>query len=60
MDISKNQYRSTGGEAPFYSLLGLNRKIVMSYFMFLLLRPCRKPRGQKNKNNVVPSIFIKF
>jgi hypothetical protein len=29
----------------------------MAYFIFLLLRPCKKWRGQKkSKNNVVPLI----
>mgnify|MGYP001497500737 CR=1 FL=1 len=35
---------------------GLNNTIVMAYFMFLHLRPRRKPI---NKINVVPSIIMK-
>ena len=31
----------------------LKSKVVMAYFTFLLLRPCTKWRGRKNKNNIV-------
>ena len=44
----------------YFGALSLKSEGVMAHFTFLLLRPCTKWRGHKNKNNVVPSIFMKF
>ena len=55
-----------GHQNPYFLIRNLNfwSKVVILKFWsshcFRLLRPCTKWRGQRNKNNVVPSIFIKF